>query len=116
MSNKFNPWIMIWKYHYFYHYYYITGEKQVNGTPTTPGQKLKSKTGYVPRGERYNNLLDTAYADIVEKRKAAPISSEIISNNRKGQRKHDQINQPQANIAPESTKTPAVSKAILYSN
>ena len=95
---------------------YITGEKQVNGTPRTPGQKHKGKSAYVPRGERYNNLLDTAYADIVEKRKAAPISSEIISNNRKGQRKHDQINQPQANIATESNKTPAVSEAILYSN
>ena len=85
----------------------------MNGTPRTVGQKAKGKTGYVPRGERYNNLLDTAYADIVEKRKAAPISSEIISNNRKGQRKQDQINQPQANVAPESNKTPAVSAAIL---
>ena len=31
----------------------------------------KGKNGYVPRNERYNNLLDTAYADIVEKRKSA---------------------------------------------
>ena len=101
---------MIWKEHF----YLIVGEKQVNGTPRTVGQKPKGKTGYVPRGERYNNLLDTAYADIVEKRKAAPISSEIISNNRKGQRKQDQINQPQANVAIESNKTPAVSAEIVW--
>ena len=75
-----------------------------------PGQKFKGKNGYVPRGERYNNLLDTAYADIVEKRKVAPATSGMI-NNRKTERKHDTMTPGTDPTGPDaSSKTPAVSQ------
>ena len=48
------------------------------------GQKFRGKDGYVARADRYNNLLDTAYADIVEKRKSAPQNLNNMNNNKKG--------------------------------
>ena len=73
-----------------------------------PGQKFKGKNGYVPRGERYNNLLDTAYADIVEKRKRTPLSPRL-SHIRKGERKGERLISTPDQMASDGNKTPAVS-------
>lgn len=74
--------------------------------------KPRGKSGYVPRNERYNNLLDTAYADIIEKRKTAPMSTEM--NNNRAQRKQETINQSQIQITAEDIKTPTVSCKIFH--
>ena len=70
------------------------------------GQKFRGKNGYVPRADRYNNLLDTAYADIVEKRRSAP---QHLDATKKVEKKHDNLNEPQNITAPVTSKTPTVS-------
>ena len=69
-------------------------------------QKFRGKNGYVPRADRYNNLLDTAYADIVEKRKSCPQNFDHI---KRGEKKQDNLNQPINQTAPVTSKTPTVS-------
>ena len=75
------------------------------------GQKFRGKNGYVPRADRYNNLLDTAYADIVEKRRSAPQNLETI---KKVEKKQDNLNQPQNISAPVTSKTPTVSLKLRF--
>ena len=70
---------------------------------------FKDKNGYVPRNERYNNLLDTAYADIVEKRKAA-----TTAGIKDGKKRDDGMSQNMRLASDPAThdaiKTPTVSK------
>ena len=82
----------------------------------TSGQKARGKNGYVPRGERYNNLLDTAYENIVDKRKTATSTSEVNAINKKGQRKIETTVQPQNQPAPDTIKTPTVSSNFFPQN
>ena len=93
---------------------YFIEAKLVDGSSKTLGQKLRSKNEYVPRNERYNNLLDTAYADIVEKRKNVPTSSEMNNVNKKGEKKPEKITQLQTQTTPDTNKTPTVSINVLF--
>lgn len=87
-------------------YKHLLEKKSFEITEKPSAQKFRGKNGYVPRADRYNNLLDTAYADIVQKRKSGPQNFDHI---KRSEKKQDNLNQPINQTAPVTSKTPTVS-------
>ena len=90
---------------------FFSERKYADDTDKSSGQKFRGKNGYVPRADRYSNLLDTAYSDIVEKRKSAPLN---LEQSKKGEKKQDNVMKAQNQPAPVTSKTPTVSLKLIY--